>query len=445
MKKFVLAILIAVSFTTVAQEKQLISTAIIALDNRNDITEAKKYIDQAAEAIAAKNEAGVDPKQMSKFLFYQGVINFRLASSEDENLRALAPNGGEVAAESFLKLISFEQKIGKERYTQDAIQQIPYVANAIKNLAYNANDAQDFVKAAEYFMSAYDLQANELLGENKVIDTITYYYAGLSYNAGKAYDKAIPILEDVLEMGYNGFTFTAVSVANEQPVRFANKSQMDRQVELGMASNPVVGPTERPNVYKSLLSSFIESGDSASFKTYLLKARADYPSDVSLINLELQGYIDAKDFTKALDILQLAIEQDSTNPIYHYVMGFIYQTNVKDNDKALSAYDKAIALKSDNFDAYFMSGVVWYDQGKATLDEMNQLGMSKAELKKYDALAKIKDDFFRSSLPYFEKAYEINPKDVETVKALWEVYRQLKNREKTMEMKEALDAITAAE
>ena len=438
-----MAMLIAVSFNAFAQEKQLISTAIIALDNRNDLPEAKKYIDQAADAISAKGEAGIDPKQMSKFLYYRGVIYYRLTISEDQNLRDLAPNGADVAAESFLKLLDYEKKIGKERYTEDAVQQVPYVANALKNSAYNANDAKDYGKAADYFMAAYNLQSNDALGQYKAVDTITYYYAGLSYNAGTQYEKSIPILKDVLQMGYNGFTYTAVSVANEQEVRFANKTQMDKQVELGMVANPLVGPSVRPEVYKNLLSSFIETGDSASFKEYLMKARAEFPNDVSLINLELQGYIDAKEYDKALDILEVAIQQDPQNSIYYYVKGFIYQTNVKDNDKALEAYAKVMEIDPNNFDAYFMSGVVWYDQGKAILDEMNQLGMSKADLKKYDELAKVKDELFGKSLPYFENAYELNSNDVETVKALWEVYRQLKNREKTMEMKAKLDELSA--
>ena len=91
-----------------------------------------------------------------------------------------------------------------------------------------------------------------------------------------------------------------------------------------------------------------------------------------------------------------------------------------------------------------MSGVVYYDKGKAALDEMNQLGMSKADQKKYEELKKVKTEQFEKSLPYFEKAYELNPTDLETVKALWETYRQLKNREKTMEMKAKLDELTAA-
>jgi len=442
MKKTVFAILIALSVTAVAQEKQLISTAVIALDNRNDLTEAKKYIDQAGDAIDGKGGVGVDPKQLSKYYYYKGVIYMRVAMSDNAEIAALASDGIDVASEMFVKLLDYEATLPKKKYSEEASYQIPTLANALKNMAYTANESNDYTGAATYFKKAYDLQRNPALGAMARTDTLTYYYTGLSYNAANSYQEAITVLKDVLNMGYNGFTYTATSVANEQPVRFASKKDMDDQTKLGIVVDGKVGPSERPNVYKTLLSAIMQTGDTESFNKYLMMAREEFPNDVSLINLELQGYIDAKDYEKALEILNLAIEKDPNNAIYYYVKGFIYQTNMKDNDKALAAYNKAVELDPKNFDSWFMSGVVWYDQGKEVIDQMNKLTTSKADQKKYDELTIVKKEKFEKSLPYFEKAHEINPIDAETIKALWEVYRQLRMNEKALEMKKKLDALT---
>lgn len=442
MKKTVLAILIAVTTSVFAQEKPKISSAIIAF-NKSDLVEAKKYIDEAQEIIDSKSPSQVDAKQMSKYLYYKGFIDYRLATNKDPELQKLAPNGVETAAEYYVKLLEHEKAVGKERYTDDVRGQVPYVTGELKNKGFNANDQENFENAATYFMMAYDLQKNPAFGEGAVVDTTIYYYSALSYNGAEMYDKSIPILKDVLNMGYNGYTYTATNAANEQPMRFGNKEQMDRQVELGVAKDPVIGPSERPNVYKSLLSAFIESGDSASFNEYLMKARKAFPDDEALIRLELQGYLDKEEYDKALSVLNLAIEKDPSNPVYYYVKGFILQTEVEDNEGALAAYNKAVEIDPENFDCWFMSGVVWYDQGKTALDEMNQLGMSKADQKKYEELKKVKNEKFEKSIPYFEKAHEINPRDLETVKALWEVYRQIRNPEKTMEYKAKLDALSS--
>jgi tetratricopeptide (TPR) repeat protein len=440
MKKIVFVLFVFFSVSVFAQVKPLVSSSIIAF-NKNDLVEAKKYIDQASEKVG-ENGAGVDEKTMSKYLYYKGMIYYRMSLSDKEEIKSMAPNGPEVAAEYFLKLFEHEKNSGKNRFTDDAMQQIPYVANSLKNEGYNSNESEDFEGAANFFMMAYDLQKNPALNESANVDTLTYYYAGLSYNAGEMYPKAIEIMKDVLNMGYNGYTFTATNVVNDQPVRFGSKAEMERQVQLQLMKDPVVGPSERPNVYKSLLSALIATADTAGFQEYLMKAREEFPDDESLIRLELQGYLDAEEYEKALGVLDLAISKDPNNSVYYYVKGFILQTEVKDDEKAIAAYTKATELDPENFDAYFMSGVVYYDQGKAALDEMNQLGMSKADQKKYDELNKVKVAMFEKSLPFFEKAYELNPEDLETVKALWETYRQLKNREKTMEMKAKLDELS---
>lgn len=444
MRKIAFALLIALSVTAVAQEKQLISTAVIALDNRNDLPEAKKYIDQAGDAIKAKG-GSTDVKQMSKYLYYRGVIYMRLALNDSPDLAALAPDGIDVAAASFIELLEFEAKQGdKARYSQDAAGYIPTLSNALKSKAYDQNEANDYLGAAEYFKKAYELQSNPALGEMAVTDTITYYYTGLSYNAASKYPESIAIFEDILKMGYNGYTYLATSVASDQPMRFGSKKDMDDQVKLGIAVNPTIGPSERPNVYKTLLGAFLATENTEDFSAYLAQARSEFPNDVSLINLELQGYIDAKEYKKALDILDLAIAKNPENAIYYYVKGFIYQTNMKDNDAALAAYAKAIEVADTSFDAWFMSGVVWYDQGKEVIEQMNKLTTSKADQKKYDELTVVKKGKFEKSVPFFEKAHELNPTDAETIKALWEVYRQLRMNEKAMEMKKKLDALPAA-
>ncbi len=440
MKKIAFALLIALSVTAVAQEKQLISTAVIALDNRNDLPEAKKYIDQAGEAIKTKGGSD-DPKQFAKYLYYRGVIYMRLALNDNAELVALAPDGVDVASASFIELLEFEAKQPKPKYNEEAATLIPTLANALKNQAYTSNESNDYLGAATNFKKAYDLQSHKALGEMARIDTITFYYTGLSYNAAGAYTEAIPVLKEILKMGYNGYTYVATNVANEQPMRFATKKDMDDQVKLGIAANPTIGPSERPNVYKTLLAAYMQTKNTEDFDAYLAQARAEFPNDVSLINLELQGYIDAKEYAKALEILDLAIAKNPENDIYYYVKGFIYQTNMKDNEAALAAYEKAINANDSAFDAWFMSGVVWYDQGKEIIEQMNVLTTSKADQKKYDDLTIVKKGKFEKSMPFFEKAHGLNPTDSETIKALWEVYRQLRMNEKAMEMKQKLDAL----
>lgn len=445
MKQLILSLFLAATTAVMAQEKPLISSAVISLDTRQDIAEAKKYIDQAADIVNAKDASAQDPKQYPKFLYYQSLIYARIIASSDPEIKALAPNGAEVAKNSLLKLLEYEKGQPKAKYSAKGLEHTNLIVYGLKNVAFDANEGKKYVEAAEAFLNVYDFQKSDALGEKAVIDTLSLYYAGLSYNGAEMPEKAVPLLEDVLELGYNGYTFTAKNAASGELGGFSSKAEMDKQVELGIFTDPKVGPSQRPDILNSLLNAVLSAGDTVAFKKYLAQARKEYPNEISYINLELQGYIDAKDFDKALEILDVAITQEPDNALYYYVKGYVLQTNVKDNEQALAAYAKAIELDPKNFDAYFMSGIVWYDQGKAVNDEMSGLGMSSADQKKYNKLKVEREELFGKSLPFFEAAYQLNNEDLETVRALWEVYRQLKQNDKVLEMKARLDELTPKE
>lgn len=445
MKKTILALLTVFTLTAFAQEKPLISDAVLSVDTRNDLVGAKEFIDKAGAIIDQKGGVDVDPKQMSKYLFYKGKIYYRLSISDNPEIKNLEPNALEIAADSYLQLVEFENKLGTKRYTDDALMELPYLAQAINARAYDKYEAKDFAGASADFMKTYELKKNPALGAGVRYDTTSYYYAGVMYNLAGDTTSALKIFTDVLNMGFDGYTYSATSAANGQPVGFITKAEMDKQAGLGIVVDPVIGESFRPDIYKTMLSIYLASKDTENFNKYLAIARAEYPSDIALINMELQGYLNAEQFDKALAVLDLAIQKDPTNAVYYYVQGYIYQNSVNDGDKALVAYNKSLEIDSTNFDCWFSSGKVWYDRGKAIIDEMNKLGMSKADQAKYDKLKVQKEEKFGKSIPYFDKAHSINPKDKETVTALWECYRQTNNYEKAKAMKEDLDALTAEE
>lgn len=442
MKKMLFALATIFSVAMYAQEKPLITEAVLALDKRGDLPDAKKRIDEAGAIIDGKGGAGVDSKQMSKYLYYKGLIHYRISISEKPAVTALAPDALDIAATAWLALLDFEKQTAKPIYTDDVVAQLPYLAQNIVIRAYDKNEKQDYAGAKDDFLKAYDLKKNPAMGKNVSTDTSLIYNAAIISAIAGDTESAIDLSKLVLDLGYNGITYTATNAASGQPMAFLKKSDMDKQVELKIATDPKIGKSVRPDIYKSLLASYKKMGNPDGFKATLAAARTEYPSDVDLINYELQEYLDAKDFAKALEIINVAIEKDPNNAVYYYVKGFIYQESMNDGDKALEAYGKALEIDPNNFDCNYMSGAVYYARGKSKIDEMGKLGMTAAEQKKYDKLKVEKVEDFKKALPYFEKAHQLNAEDAETVKALWETYRQVGNAEKSVEMKKLLDTMT---
>ena len=62
---------------------------------------------------------------------------------------------------------------------------------------------------------------------------------------------------------------------------------------------------------------------------------------------------------------------------------------------------------------------------KPLIEEMNKLGTSDKEMKRYEVLKKKREDLFRSTLPYLKKAYELDPENEDIVKTLSGVYSAL--------------------
>ena len=140
----------------------------------------------------------------------------------------------------------------------------------------------------------------------------------------------------------------------------------------------------------------------------------------SLDSNRLQEYLDSKQYDKALSILDEAIETSPENSLYYYVKGDIYLNQKKDEDQALAMYGKAVEIKPDYTDALYMSGFVYFNRAKSITEKINDLPGNK--VKEYEALKKEQKEVFMQSLPYFEKALEVSPDDVDTLKALREVY-----------------------
>jgi tetratricopeptide (TPR) repeat protein len=69
---------------------------------------------------------------------------------------------------------------------------------------------------------------------------------------------------------------------------------------------------------------------------------------------------------------------------------------------------------------------------------MNKLDLRQT--KKYDELKGKQQTKFSEALPYFEKAEQIKPDDLDTLRALKEVYYRTGNQAKALEMTKRINA-----
>lgn len=435
MKKLLFAVLTFATLAVQAQEAPKVTSAIIALRG-NELVEAKGFIDEATTIIEGKNQSEIKEKIMSKYYYNRALIYSKIAGSPDAEVKALADNANQVAAESILDLLKFESTLKKPRYSEDALREVPTIAYNYLVEAGAAYEAGDYGGSYNGYMAAYDFKKNELLGEFAQLDTGLLFNAGIIAGMAGDQESSVNAFRTCLDLGYTGITYTATYAATGEPKQYPNKAAMEQEIELGLASDPVIGDDVRPSVYISLINAYKKMENAEMYDATLTEARGLYPENKDLLDIQLQAFLDKKDYEGALANLDEAISKNPGKGIYHFVKGNILQTELKDLDAALAEYKAALEVDPENSDAMYMCGLVYIDRANKITEEMNSLSLS--ESRKYDALKKKQKTVFEESLTYFEGAREMNKEDLDIVRALAEVYRKVGNYEKSMEMSELL-------
>ena len=85
--------------------------------------------------------------------------------------------------------------------------------------------------------------------------------------------------------------------------------------------------------------------------------------------------------------------------------------------------------------------VLILNQEQSLIDEMNKLGTSAADNKKYDELKIEREVVYKDALPYLSKVLELNPKDIDAANTLMNLYSALDDTENFKAMKAKVEAL----
>ena len=129
---------------------------------------------------------------------------------------------------------------------------------------------------------------------------------------------------------------------------------------------------QEPKIFSFMANMYQEEGNLDKALEYIKLGRDIFEFNVDLIISELNYYLGSGDFSKAEELLNLAIEEDPNNHQLFFALGSSYD-NLNQFDKAVSAYEEAVAIKSDFFDALYNLGVLYYNKGGDMIKEANNM------------------------------------------------------------------------
>jgi tetratricopeptide (TPR) repeat protein len=392
MKKQLITIFLATNFFVVFGQNNKVVSAWNYL-NYNELDNAKEAIDAAALNEQTSGKA--------KTWYYRGMVYHQIFESDKPEFQKLDPNAISVAVTSYAKALSLPDvnRIDKDQLTSNYFRAGNQLIN--QGIArFNDKNYQDAVKNFE--------QAIGVSNYFKAVDSLSHYYAGFSYKRMEQYDKAETYFKKCIDINYQG-----------------------------------------PLAYANLADIYLAQNKKDEYKTIIKEGRTKFPDDAGLLTQEINIYLEEEDVVGALTSLNIAIEKDLANKTLYFARGNMYEKQseaLKTTDLAKSIeyynnaeldYKKAIEIDANYFDATYNLGAMIFNKGVAEMDVINEI----KDFKKYEVEKKKADEIFKLSLPYLEKAHEIDPKDKGVLISLKDLYVRLNQTDKYNEVKEKLDKL----
>ena len=371
--------------------------------NDNELLKAKAEIEPATEHVKSKEDA--------KTWYYRGMIYeniYKNSFAKDEKtgdvlfpeLEAAREGAVLTSIESYEKAIS----IGSKKINMAEVKQ--HHAEMSK-WAYqegvNYYNQKNYVKAADMFGKCYEVKM-----AYEMVDNEAAYNAGLAYKLAGEKAKA------------------------EEYLRLCIQNEFKAE-----------------QVYLDLFYMYgQDEADSEKYKATLSEAREKFPENKDIIQEEINIYLGAKEYDKALSNLDKAIELDPTNQQLLYARGIILdnqQATLRGEgktDEANAAYKRAesdyksvVDLDPEGFDGNYSIGALYYNRGAEMLNEANNiLDDAKYKTAKLEAETELK-----AALPFLEKAHALDPTDMQTMISLKVIYARANQMGKFDEMKEKLE------
>ena len=412
-KHLIFGLLLTVTWSINAQKKELraVSKAL-----------GKANFEQAATALAAAEAlmSSMDEKQKGQFYFYKSKLLFK---------------GGAAELEDVNKSIDTFAKIGSSVSSEEKNTHFQNLINHMIKQGTASIEKSDYATASDYFSNAYKLSSK---------DTIYLFYAASSAVNAKDYDKSLAMYEKLRALGFTGIEKQYFAVNKETNKVEAFDSEILRDVSVKSKSH--INPTDKnsksryPEIIKNMALIYNERGETHKALDAMREARAQNPDDLNLILTEANVHYAMGNIEKFKELLEYATEKNPKNAELQYNLGVI-AADAKDFDNAKKYYDKAIELNPKYTNAYINLAALILGQEESIIDEMNNLGTSAADDRRYDELREERNQLYLDAIPYLEQALVSDPTNFQAAKTLSNIFSATGNDAKAKEYKDMADRL----
>ncbi len=254
-------------------------------------------------------------------------------------------------------------------------------------------DKKNYKASYDAFIKLLDL--NKLPQMKNQVDTIYIYYAGRAAFEDKNYTEANRLFEEAA----------------------ANK-------------------LEDPFLYVFRKQSYFASGDTAKGVDVISEGFRKFPENQSILIELINYYMVTNQTDDALQKLAIAKAGDPQNVSYVFAESSLYDKmgNFEDAERS---YKTCIEMDPNFFDANFNIAVLYFNKAVKIYEDASKI----SDNTEYEKIKIEGDNMLLKSVPYMEKAHEIDPKDRASLETLKTIFYRLKMTDKYQEVVGELNAL----
>lgn len=421
-----------------ASKNIMLTTALLlsvaAFAQKDQLKAADKAIRKGniQDAVTALNEAepllaNAKEDQKAQYYFLRRTVYMDAADKNVETQKNLI-----LAGKASKEVIAIESASGKSEYTPEALKTITQVKDKLLTSAIEDSKAEKFKDGATKLYEAYQLDKK---------DTLNLYYASSFQLNAKDFDGALKTLKELKDLNFTGKskTFVATSVITNKEEAFATADERNRMIKLKTHTNPRTEEvaSKQGEIYKNIVLILIQQKKIDEAKEIIKTAKAKNPKDSSLALTEANLYLESKDYVTYKKLVTELLAKNPTDADLLFNLGVI-SSNSKNKEEAEAYYKKTIEVNPKYTNAYINLVALKLEAETPINAEMNKLGTSDKDNKRYDALKAEKKKIYQSVIPFLKTALEIDLKNNDVATTLMNVYGALDMNAEKKALKEKI-------
>jgi len=403
--------------------------SIAAFAQKKELKASQKLVDAASYQEAITFLEGFKPLIENAEAKYSSQYYYLIGVSK-QGTKAFVEA---IAAYDKVKEIESDAKLNK--FSLLIAASTTQLANDLINSAVELNSNEKFTDAAQLLYMAYEL--------DKTNNLDYLYFAASSAVNGGDYENALDYYLSLKDLNYTGiktkYYATDAATGAETEVDATTYKIYKKSKDFTNLREELT-PSRLPEIVKNIALIHLAKGDNEAAMGAVKDARKLSPKDVGLILTEADLYIKLGDEARFAALMEEAIEQDPNNAVLYFNLGVVNGNEGK-RDEAIDYYKKAIALDPSYEATYLNLASVILEGEAAIVEQMNSLGTSAADNRKYDALKAKREGLFLEAVPYLEELVKINPSNKDALSTLKNIFGTIGETAKFKKYRDMLEAL----